>query len=413
MATTRGLLGWGLSLALAAGPMAAAGADVAAPRAGLGGLEIVESAPVETTLGHPGIRDAAEVWLEMIGSARRTVDLAQFYLSDEPGSRLGPVVAALEAAGQRGVRVRVVADKSMKATYPETLDRLARAPGTTVRLLDLKARTGGILHAKYFVVDGEQVFLGSQNFDWRALEHIQELGVRVAGADVAAFYGQVFETDWRLAGGEATGEAPACPATALPIRRVEDGETALLTPTMSPKGLVPCPSLWDEPHLVSLIDGARKEVSVQLLTYRPVTRAGEYYDVLEGALRRAAARGVRVRLLLANWCLRPTTRPYLESLGLFPGIEVRLLAVPPWSKGFVPFSRVAHAKYLVVDAERSWIGTSNWEKDYFHGSRNVGLVVENPRIGGILAGFFRDGWDSPYAFPLRPGVEYPMPRVGE
>jgi phosphatidylserine/phosphatidylglycerophosphate/cardiolipin synthase-like enzyme len=160
------------------------------------------------------------------------------------------------------------------------------------------------------------------------------------------------------------------------------------------------------------MDGARRDVMVQLLTYGPVSD-GEYYDVLEGALRRAAARGVHVRLLVSDWCKRESTLPYLKSLCLVPNIDVRLVTIPEWSGGFIPYARVIHAKYLVVDGERAWIGTSNWERGYFHESRNLGVVVESPRAGAVLARFFETGWDSPYAYPLRPEMEYPPPRIGK
>ena len=54
------------------------------------------------------------------------------------------------------------------------------AAGATVRHLDLKRVPGGggVLHAKYFIVDDRDAFFGSQNFDWRALEHNYELGAR-------------------------------------------------------------------------------------------------------------------------------------------------------------------------------------------------------------------------------------------
>ena len=44
---------------------------------------------------------------------------------------------------------------------------------------------GGVLHSKAMVVDREVVFLGSANFDWRALEHIQELGALVHSEPLA------------------------------------------------------------------------------------------------------------------------------------------------------------------------------------------------------------------------------------
>ena len=59
------------------------------------------------------------------------------------------------------------------------------APGVAARLLDAGAAWGGVLHAKGMIVDGRTFFLGSQNWDWRALEHIHELGVRVRHPDLA------------------------------------------------------------------------------------------------------------------------------------------------------------------------------------------------------------------------------------
>ncbi|HEY0481604.1 MAG TPA: phospholipase D-like domain-containing protein, partial [Kofleriaceae bacterium] len=157
---------------IATAPRAAPAAAEASPA-----FELVETVPVETTLDHPALRDAAEVWPEMIAAARRSIDLGQFYASNHLPGPLEPVIAALEAAIARGVRVRFLAEQGFVKTYPETLDRLAAA-GATVRHLDLKATTGGILHAKYFIVDDREAFFGSQNFDWRALQHNYELGAR-------------------------------------------------------------------------------------------------------------------------------------------------------------------------------------------------------------------------------------------
>ncbi|MFY0526701.1 phospholipase D-like domain-containing protein [Archangium gephyra] len=168
-----------LSLACAA---PASTVRAAAPEAALPGLVLVESSPVETTLDHADIPDAHEVWPEMVNGAARTLDVAQFYVSNAPGSRLEKVIQAVEAAADRGVKVRVLADEKFYKTYPETLERLAKRPGIEMRRVDLGKAMGGVLHAKYFVVDGREAFLGSQNFDWRSLEHIQEARAAHPGA---------------------------------------------------------------------------------------------------------------------------------------------------------------------------------------------------------------------------------------
>jgi hypothetical protein len=45
------------------------------------GFELVYTYPIETTLERPGLRQAAEVWPELIASAQKSLDIAQFYFA--------------------------------------------------------------------------------------------------------------------------------------------------------------------------------------------------------------------------------------------------------------------------------------------------------------------------------------------
>ncbi len=374
-------------------------------------IELVETFPVETEMDRPELRETFEVWPEMIAAARERVEMAWFYVSDEPGSRLEPVVAALFEAAERDVAVRLLADAGFHGTYPETLDALDAHEGIEVRLFDVRALMGGVLHAKYFLVDRRETWLGSQNFDWRSLEHIQELGVRVRSEELARVFGEVFEADWALAGGEATSVPPSSEPP-RPVALAFGAATVAVTPLASPTGWLPTEALWDLPRMVRAIDEATSTVRVQLLTYRSRERDGSTFDVLENALERAAGRGVKVELLVADWGKRRGTIEGLQQLVQVEGIDVRMVQVPEWSGGFVPFSRVIHAKYLVADGERSWIGTSNWEGGYFHRSRNVGLLVEGGAFGARLDRYFAAGWDGPYAEAVDPDATYEPPRIG-
>lgn len=391
-------------------PASAPAVKQAGPAGGLE-LELVESAPLETELDNPDLRNTTEVWLEMVGRARRSLDLAHFYASDQAPSALTGVIEAIEAAAARGVQVRFLAEEKFYATYPQTLDRLARHPGAQVRRFDVAKSYGGVLHAKYLVVDGEEVFVGSQNFDWRSLEHIVELGLRVRAPGAAASFQALFEADWRVAGG-ADSSAVFAELAALPAPS-DSIDGANVRYRFSPRSALPSATWWDLPLLVEWIDSAQRRVDVELLTYKSITRAKEYWDELESALRRAAARGAQVRLLVADWGKRKGTIEGLQSLEPLANFEVRMVTVPAHSSGHVPFARVIHSKYMVVDGARLWLGTSNWERDYFEQSRNASVFVEGGAAPARARRYFERLWTASCAYRVDPSAQYEAPRVGD
>jgi phosphatidylserine/phosphatidylglycerophosphate/cardiolipin synthase-like enzyme len=386
-------------------------------------LQLVETAPVEARLEHADLPDAHEVWLQMIGGAKQSLDVAQFYVSSEPGKRMEPILVAIEAAVVRGVKVRLVADLKFVRTYPESLMRL-ETNGVDVLRIDYAKIGGGILHAKYMLVDGRDAYLGSQNFDWRSLEHIQELGARFDAPELVHALANVFEYDWEVGHGRAapvlmqTGgtsgadgsraaSAAASVSGAAPVVFADGGAVEFVA---SPKEHL-AGAAWDLPRIVGAIDAARSSVCVQLLTYKASSRDGGYWDELEGALRRAASRKVKVRLLLSDWCKRAGTIEGLQSLEVLSNVELKLVTLPPWSGGFVDYARTVHAKYLVVDGAVAWLGTSNWERDYFYQSRNVGLLLSGGALPPRLQAFFEEGWASEWAHALEACTKYEPPRI--
>jgi phosphatidylserine/phosphatidylglycerophosphate/cardiolipin synthase-like enzyme len=400
---------WIFILCLAAGFYENSPAQIA----GFKNFEIVESAPIETTLDNPEVRNAYDVWLEMINKAKRKLDLEQFYISNEPQEPLEDIIKAVVEAGKRGVKVRIIADAGMYKTYPQTLDMLGTQKNISVRLIDYRKISDGPEHAKYFIVDGEDVYLGSQNFDWRALKHIYELGVRITDKRAAETFTDIFEMDWKLSGPEGKNIKIHRKRYQTPYVLIGGDDPLKYYPTFGPTGYIPDESLWDEKQLVSLIDQAKVDIYVHVLTYSPVASKKDYYEVLDNALRRAATRGVKVHVMCADWCKRKPTIDYLKSLGVIPNIEVKLSTIPEWSGGFIPYARVNHSKFLVVDDRWSWIGTSNWEKSYFHNARNVGVVVENKTVNQILKKIYVKNWNSSYSYLLKPEIEYAPPKIGE
>jgi phosphatidylserine/phosphatidylglycerophosphate/cardiolipin synthase-like enzyme len=152
---------------------------------------------------------------------------------------------------------------------------------------------------------------------------------------------------------------------------------------------------------------------VQLLSLELVGHDGSRFEVLDAALRRAAVRGVKVHLLLSNW--QKTSKKIGAALGLakVPGIEVKFVNVPADPRGFIPFARVVHAKYLVVDEDVAWVGTSNWGGDYFLRSRNLGVMVRSATLAAQLRSVFDRLAASSLAEVADPARTYEPPRIGE
>ena len=379
-------------------------------------FELVESTPIGTVLDNPDIRNAHEVWLEMINGAGKTLDIEQFYISNQSGEPLEDIIGAIEAAADRGVTVRIVAEIKFYKTYPETIDRLRKKHGIEVRLIDFGKLAGGIQHSKYFIVDGKAIFLGSQNFDLRSLKHIHELGVRIDKEDATSIYLDVFNLDWQLAESNDRSKAAAIlkPQTyKLPLCSVFEGDTIVYTPTYSPLGLIPDSTLWDEPNIVRVIDNAQKEVSLQFLSYDTRSRGGPDYLAFDNALRRAAARNVKVRLIVADWEKGSASENSLKELARVPNIEVKFSDIPEWSGGYVSFARVEHLKFVLADSTAFWLGTANAEKGYFYNTRNLGVVVSNARLASTMHRIFTKSWDGPYTERVDPSKTYPRREHGE
>ena len=144
------------------------------------------------------------------------------------------------------------------------------------------------------------------------------------------------------------------------------------------------------------LDAARHEIVLQLLTYSPSDR-GMRDPAIDDALRRAAARGVHVRMLVSDWEKGREILASLQSLSQVGGIEVRLGTVPEWSGGYIPFARVEHLKYMVVDSLSTWVGTANWEPSYFHGSRNVAVTLRDRPLAMQALQIFATSWRAPTA----------------
>ncbi|CUI07594.1 phospholipase D-like domain-containing protein [Massilia sp. P8910] len=391
-------------LALVLGPHAQAGFSIP-------GYELVQTAPVETTLVNDDLRSSAAVWSQLFDEARSEIVIGQFYAISKAGTPFDKVVERLEAAGARGVKIRFLLDKKgVGLSDPATLARLRQIPNLDMRVLDYAQLTGtGIIHAKYIAVDKKAAFIGSQNFDWRAFTHIHETGLLITDAAMVAQVHAVFERDWQaqslLAANLAVPRAVAL-AVAPQAAQLVASPAAFNPPGVADSEVV----------LPALLADARHEVRIQLLDYAPLGYGPEntrpYYGVIDNAVRAAAARGVKIKLMVSNWNTEQPGIAYLKSLALLPNVEVRIVTLPAAAGGPIPFARVIHSKTMSIDGKLAWVGTSNWAGGYFDKSRNLEVVLRNEKMAQRLGALHEQTWSSSYAQPIDIAKDYPKPNKG-
>lgn len=397
----------------------------------LGSLKFLESYPDETQLDTAEFGQAWQEWPKVLASAKNRIDVASFYFSRMGDGKdaaapaglqdhLLPSLEALAQAGSRACDVRVLGDSKFYKTYPEALTWLGGHRNVESRHITGSDHWGGVMHAKYFVVDDHTLYVGSQNWDWRAMAQIRELGALVQHPVLASQLRDVFEMDWVLANSPPTAvenrpepELKDFPLWAdlspsLLLTAAQDTCQAILA--ASPAHALPEGVAWDLPLILEAIHSAEKQVRLQLLSYGVTDRQNRFWPELDNALRAAASRKVKVQIILSNWAKARYSVPWLKSLASVPNLEVKFSNIPEHSLGFAPYSRVEHPKYLTVDGQKAWVGTSNWSRDYFYASRNVSLFLQGAGAVAPLDAFFEMGWNGPYTESVNPCEEYQPPK---
>ena len=148
-----------------------------------------------------------------IAAAQRSLDMAVYDAHLDPPS-LDRLIGALDAAEARGVAVRAVYNDESRTKPgvpppegPSALQRLAAAvPSTAI------PGVPDLMHHKYMVRDGTDVWTGSTNWTEDAWTHMENVIVTLSSGDLAAAYTNDFEELWHGKKVEGSGTVVDEPA---------------------------------------------------------------------------------------------------------------------------------------------------------------------------------------------------------
>jgi cardiolipin synthase len=271
--------------------------------------------PVTGVFIEPG--DGRAPLLDEIQAARRSIDLEVYIVTDDL------ILQSLEEAQRRGVNVRVVLEEHPfggGGGQDEVFARLEDA-GIAVRWGNPVFRFS---HIKMMVIDGTVAVIMNQNLTQSAFTTNREFGVVTTRPDAVQAAAAIFTADWTRGGEPDPGPLVVSPTNA-------------------------------REQLLALVRGAR----VSLDLYAEVLRDPQLLE----ALAAAEARGVRVRIIVSPSADFATEMEALTA----SGVEIRLAS-----------SLYIHAKLIVADGERAFIGSQNLSATSLDQNRELGIVVDDP-----------------------------------
>jgi cardiolipin synthase A/B len=255
--------------------------------------------------------------LDEIRAARQSIDLEVYLLSDET------ILQSLEDALRRGVAVRVILEEHPfggGGGQKEIFARLENA-GIAVRWGSPVFRFS---HIKMMVVDEAVTVIMNQNLTPSAFTANREFGVVTNQLDAVEAAAAIFDADWTRSAEPAPGPLVVSPTNA-------------------------------RAQLLALVQGAQ----VSLDIYAEVLRDPEMLD----ALAAAAERGISVRIIVSPSADFATEVAELTTAG----VEIRLST-----------SLYIHAKLIVADGQRAFIGSQNLSATSLDQNRELGIIVDDP-----------------------------------
>lgn len=292
-----------------------------------------------TIPAEPGIRglfvepdDGREPILAELHAAERSIDLLIYLLTDVE------IMNALADAETRGVEVRVILEEHPfggAGNPEETADRLRKA-GAEVKWASHRF---SFSHVKTAVIDRSVAVIMTLNLSKSSFSVNRDLGVITTVPEDVVSAQEIFDADW-------------------------DGR-----PLAGAGSLIVSPENSRQ-RLIELIASAESTLEV----YAEVIRD----DEIVAAFLDAEARGVTVDIVLTQ-DTDPVNERILAAL-LAGGVAIHAVERP-----------YIHAKMILVDGERAYVGSQNFTQTSLDENREIGIELREPALVRRLdATFERD-----------------------
>jgi phosphatidylserine/phosphatidylglycerophosphate/cardiolipin synthase-like enzyme len=293
--------------------------------------------------------DTAQPLLDAIAGAKQSLCVKMFSFSD-PG-----LLAAVVAAHQRGVKVRVMlnpARRSGEAENEATHKKLAQAG---VEVIDTNPAFD-VTHEKSMVIDETLAVVHSANWEPKNLTETRDYAVFTSHPHEVSEIYACFDADWHR-------------------KTFNPGESA---------HLIWC-NLNGRNRVARFIDQAQESLLLENERYQD--------EVIIERLVRAAHRGVKLHVLA-----RPAHT--LKKGKLVEGVEGLRLLQDVGAKVHKLKGLKLHAKMILADAKRAVIGSINLAPGSFDSRRELAIEVDDAHLVKRLHEVTHQDWKNSHPLDL-------------
>ncbi|MBC7693571.1 MAG: hypothetical protein H7222_17530 [Methylotenera sp.] len=273
-------------------------------------------------------------------------------------------------------------------------------------------------HAKYIVVDGDRLLVGSENYSptgnpetssvgnrgWEVLIHDPALAQsfqKTFTQDISLSVGDVLDLtaqtltsnlsadDWEAFEGELTALADANSSTSAHFATFDStGVQRITSPETSLSGLV------------GMIRSATRTLDIQQMTFEASWKSTAGNSPLLDEVVAAARRGVKVRVLLNDESVfnhgntskskNPVTARLLNQVAAKEKLNLSAKVANLKAMGV----GAIHNKGALVDGNRTLISSINWGENSVLRNRETAVLITSPGVNGFYENLFDQDWNA-------------------
>lgn len=361
--------------------------------------------------------------VSLLNSAKTSIDLNVYEFQSTP------LLDAIKNALARGVKVRLFLEGQPVGGLVDQGKYVAQQivnGGGQVRFIVSDTANGihkryRFDHAKYAIIDGQSVFVQSENWKPTGVPSVNTFGNRgwgliVNNAATAQRFTDVFNSDWNVLAKDsfpftATDSRWGAPTAGFtPNNTVDSGTYSLqarskpitgeftVTPIFAPDN-----TFLQQNGIIGLARQAQTSLLVEQLYIHKFwgsTTTGSTAttpDVYLEEVIAAARRGVQVRVLLDSSFLDPNdprdnqyTVQYINDTAAREGLDMQAKLVDTAKVGIEKI----HNKGMIVDGRKVLVSSINWSENSPENNREAGIIVDNPESAAYYETLFWYDWTA-------------------